>query len=261
VEIAHEALVTAWPYFQNLLQQAADDKRILDTLIPRAQAWAAEKDQRARRNRLATGADLELFAALRDRRKAWLSGDEHGLVEASVSAEQTRQQRQRWQFRVAIAASVVFLVLFVGAVWFYLEAQEQTRVAGEQTRVAERQEQIALSRMLAAQSTEYASHRPNLSILLALASNNTSKTSEAGTALFAALARDNYLTHTLTNPAGSDKFETLDRPLGFGSRRYEAMTVKFSPDDKLLAEGSGDGRVFLWDLTSLKKPAEKKRPR
>ena len=68
VEIAHEALVTAWPYFQNLLQETADDKRILDALIPRAQAWAAQNDQSERDNRLATGADLELFAGLIDRR-------------------------------------------------------------------------------------------------------------------------------------------------------------------------------------------------
>jgi ABC-type taurine transport system ATPase subunit len=44
VEIAHEALVTAWPYFQNLLQENAEDKRILDALIPRAQAWSRAED-------------------------------------------------------------------------------------------------------------------------------------------------------------------------------------------------------------------------
>ena len=35
-EIAHEALVTAWSYFQALLQDNAAPKRVLDNLIPRA---------------------------------------------------------------------------------------------------------------------------------------------------------------------------------------------------------------------------------
>jgi WD40 repeat protein len=232
VEIAHEALVTAWPYFQNLLQQAADDKRILDTLIPRAQAWAAEENQRARKNRLATGADLELFAALMDRRRAWLSSDEQGFVEASVSAEQTRQRRRKWEFLGAIAA--------VGAIWFYVEAQQQRSVAETRRVEAEKQTQIALSRLLAAQSTEYASQHPDLSVLLALAANNASSTPEARSALFAALARANSTT-TLPRAAGS-----------------EANIAKFSPDDKVLALGTIAGDVVFWDYANRRNLAEKK---
>jgi WD40 repeat protein len=93
VEIAHEALVTAWPYFQNLLQETADDKRILDALIPRAQAWAAQKDESERAKRLAVGADLEFFAGLLDRRGAWLSGDERGFIDASTAADHARRER------------------------------------------------------------------------------------------------------------------------------------------------------------------------
>lgn len=95
-EIAHEALVTAWPHFQNLLQAIAPDKRTLDTLIPRAKAWAAAQEA-DRAHHLATGADLDLFAELADARPAWLSGDEAAFVAASAAARSIAEERQRTQ--------------------------------------------------------------------------------------------------------------------------------------------------------------------
>src|SRR5262249_34180827 len=71
VEIAHEALVTAWPYFQALLQSVADDKRIFDALIHKSKAWAIE-ERSAQAGRLATGAELEHFSGLLGRRADWL---------------------------------------------------------------------------------------------------------------------------------------------------------------------------------------------
>jgi hypothetical protein len=142
VEIAHEALVTAWPHFQNLLQETADDKRVLDTLIPRAQAWVAAQGA-ARESRRATGAELGLFAALAARRTPWLSGNERAFVEASARAERSRRNRQKWAFRGASAASVVFLAVAIGAGWFFVEARQQARIAQTQTLRAEQQTQVA----------------------------------------------------------------------------------------------------------------------
>lgn len=68
-ETAHEALVTAWPCLQNLLQETADEKRVFDALIPRAQGWGAEAAPEERTKRLAVGADFELFDALADRHR------------------------------------------------------------------------------------------------------------------------------------------------------------------------------------------------
>ena len=93
-EIAHEALVTAWPHFQNFLNDVADDKRILDALIPRAQAWAAEKESEMRDKRRATGADLELFAALRHRQPTWLSDDERRYVNDSLEHQKRLIQQE-----------------------------------------------------------------------------------------------------------------------------------------------------------------------
>ena len=138
VEIAHEALVTAWPYFQNLLQAAADDKRAFDALIPRAQAWGVEKDPGARTKRLATGADLELFAALRGRRPTWLSDDEDWFINASVRGRRARRRRKKWQFRAACGIAILAGI-------FYFEAKYQKRIAEEQTQAALANESRALT--------------------------------------------------------------------------------------------------------------------
>jgi WD40 repeat protein len=76
-------------------------------------------------------------------------------------------------------------------------------------------------------------------VLLALAANNASSTSEARTALFAALARTDSTT----------TFRTVNSA---------ATTAKFTPDDKNLAVGTDKGDVVFWDYANLRKLAEKK---
>ena len=39
VEVAHEALITQWPWLQNTLHEAAADMRILDRLMDKARRW------------------------------------------------------------------------------------------------------------------------------------------------------------------------------------------------------------------------------
>ena len=64
VEIAHEALITQWPWLQNTLQQAAADMRVLDGLMDKTRRWAATGSRKA--EHLAAGAEREEFAALAD---------------------------------------------------------------------------------------------------------------------------------------------------------------------------------------------------
>jgi WD40 repeat protein/energy-coupling factor transporter ATP-binding protein EcfA2 len=252
VEIAHEALVTAWPYFQNLLQATADDKRVLDALIPRAQAWAAQGDQGERAKRRATGAELELFAALAKRRPVWLSDDEHRFVATSLAAEQARQLRQRWLLRGAVAASLVFLAVAIGAVWFFLEAQEQTRVAEtqtrraeeeariaerqtriaeEQTRVAEEQARAAKSRELAARAGDTLSLDAELGLLLALEAVDQAPTNEAEVALHRALH--------------AARFRLL-----LAGRSGPVAHVAFSPDGKRVFMAISGGAAKVWDAAT-----------
>ena len=67
VEIAHEAWVTAWPYFPSLLREPADERGDFDALIPRARGWSAGTAPEKRTKSLTAGADLERFDALAER--------------------------------------------------------------------------------------------------------------------------------------------------------------------------------------------------
>jgi hypothetical protein len=122
VEIAHEALVTAWPYFQNFLQSVAPQKRVLDALIPKAAAWSAAAATE-RRQRLVTGAELEWFSTLSRDRNEWLSADERALIAASQSEDQRRKRREQWVRWGSLAAAGAMAALLVMAVWQYGRAR------------------------------------------------------------------------------------------------------------------------------------------
>lgn len=104
IEVAHEALITQWPWLQNTLQQAALDMRVLDGLMDKAHRWATTGSRTA--EHLVTGAERAEFVALATRRPDWLSGAEHDFIAASSRA----QRRTTFAKYAAIAALVVFAV-------------------------------------------------------------------------------------------------------------------------------------------------------
>ena len=71
-ELAHEALITQWPWLQGMLKTNAADVRRLARLMERAKEWSAAPDER-KVSYLATGAERELFGELAERRADWLS--------------------------------------------------------------------------------------------------------------------------------------------------------------------------------------------
>lgn len=128
VELAHEALVTAWSHFQNLLQSASRDKRVLDVLIDKTKAWTATPD-RARESHLATGAELAWFAALAAARPVWLSSDEKKFVDASERRAAADRRKDQWLRWGSMTAAVV-LAVSLGAVWWqYRKTQEALSLA------------------------------------------------------------------------------------------------------------------------------------
>ena len=71
-ELAHEALITQWPWLQGMLKTNAADVRRLARLMERAKEWSAAPDER-KASYLATGAERELFDELARQRGDWLS--------------------------------------------------------------------------------------------------------------------------------------------------------------------------------------------
>jgi WD40 repeat protein len=111
VEIAHEALITRWPWLRTEGQKLASDIEELSRLIEKTKAWA--KEPLAKRSKyLATGAELETFSALAERHKDWLSSTEREFVAASEQEKQQQQHaanRLRWLVTALVAAFVALL--------------------------------------------------------------------------------------------------------------------------------------------------------
>jgi DNA repair exonuclease SbcCD ATPase subunit len=166
VEIAHEALITQWPWLRTEGQKFGLDIDELSRLMEKAKAWAKEATD-IRPKYLATGAELETFAALAERRKDWLSDKEREFVAAcrarEVEEKEREEQRQKRELEearklaeaqkkvaqrtlVGLIVASVLLVGALGAAWFGFNranrAQEQSAVADERKKDAAQQRAI-----------------------------------------------------------------------------------------------------------------------
>jgi hypothetical protein len=93
VEIAHEALITRWPWLRTEGQKFGLDIDELARLMEKAKAWAKEPLEK-RPKYLATGAELETFSALAERHKDWLSNKEREFVDTSKAAQEAEETRK-----------------------------------------------------------------------------------------------------------------------------------------------------------------------
>jgi TIR domain len=93
VEIAHEALITQWPWLRTEGQKFGLDIDELARLMEKAKAWAKQAIS-DRPKYLATGAELETFSALAERRKDWLSNIECEFVDGSNKAREAEEKRK-----------------------------------------------------------------------------------------------------------------------------------------------------------------------
>ncbi len=109
VELAHEALITQWPWLQGTLKTHAADVRRLARLMERAKEWSAAPDER-KAGYLAARAERELFDDLASQRLDWLSEREASFVDASNKAyrEERDAAARDTQMRVEEQARQLF---------------------------------------------------------------------------------------------------------------------------------------------------------
>jgi WD40 repeat protein/DNA-binding SARP family transcriptional activator len=201
VEIAHEALLRAWPRLRGWMDESRAELRLGRLLTQAAAEWEA-----AGRNDgfLLRGARLDQLALLATGTVALTCGERHYL-DASLAARDTRRAEEETRRRRELETAR------------QLVETERARAEMEQRRADEQAQSVARLRQLASLATSRElslaalntlTTDPELSMLLALQALETAKTKEAQEALHQALQASRTLwtfeniTGIITGPMG-----------------------------------------------------------
>ena len=261
-ELAHEALIAAWPRLRTWL---AEDQASLILYSEFADAAAAWHDHDRDASFLYAGARL---ASLEDASKRWaadpvrfpaLTDAQKAFIRASRRSAYRSVRRRR-------AATAILAALLIASVTLATVALEQRNTAVQAAR-------FTVSTQLVAKSETLITADPVLSALLAAAAWRFSPTTEARQAMQGVITEASQVilyhgARAVTGVAFGLDGKVLATASADGTARlWSAAThrqigaplaagtgaltgVAFSPDGKVLATASADGTARLWNVAT-----------
>ncbi|MEV5342779.1 hypothetical protein AB0K93_30480, partial [Streptomyces sp. NPDC052676] len=215
VELAHEAMITAWPRLHGWIEEDRERLRAHRHLTEAATAW-----EQMGRDAGALYRGTRLATASEQLPEAVLTPLERDFLTASHAAGASAVRRRRG---VLAAGAVLVVIALVASV----AAWQQSRTSDRQRQAAESAREAALSQRLAAQSAALADTDSDLASLLAVQAYRASPTAQALERLYAAASVP--LRHRLTGHSGP------------------VVTVAFLPHGRTLATGGDSGDIRLWN--------------
>jgi WD40 repeat protein/DNA-binding SARP family transcriptional activator/class 3 adenylate cyclase len=275
VEIAHEALLSAWGRLRTWIDDAREDLRQERGLAQAAAEWRGSDGDKSFLVRGARLEQLEMWAGTTD---LAIGRSERAYLKASVDQrdrereeEQRRREREARIERRSTRRLRGLVAVFAAAA---LIAASLTVVATNQSGRAEREARIAKARELATAAVANIEVDSELSVLLASEAVRTTRSSdatvlpEAEEALHRAVVASRLELEVpgvggrlawspagVFVTAGSENSGTIDirdgetgeSVLSFQGHDGDVNDVAFSPDGSRLASTGDDGKLKVWD--------------
>ncbi|MGZ8566779.1 MAG: nSTAND1 domain-containing NTPase, partial [Actinomycetota bacterium] len=285
VEIAHEALLSAWGRLRTWIDDAREDLRQERGLARAAAEWRGSDGDKSF---LMRGARLEQFETWAASTDLAIARPERAYLKASVEQrDQDREDDERRREREAkierrsarrlrgLVAVFAAAALIAGSLT--VVATNQSGRAGREAERAEREARIAKARELAAAAVTNLDVDAELSVLLATEAVETTRSSdetvlpEVEEALHRAVvasrlelevpelggllawsSRGVFVTEGAENSGMIDirDDETGESVLTFKAHDADINDVAFSPDGSLLATTGDDGTLKVWNAST-----------
>ncbi len=228
IDIAHEALISAWSRLHGWINDNRDNLRRYYQLQMLTLSWLeADKDD----SFLAAGARLAEFEQLLETPLIALNEAERTFITSGLALKRRGERR----LRLAVVMLAVFSVFAVSLAAFALNQQQraltaQTEAVTERDRANE-VAQVARSRELAA-NTLSVLNRPDVALLLAYYASTTSDTFEARNSLLTAL-------------------QTLPNLQAYAHGHQGGVrSVAYSQDGTWAASAGEDLTIHVWDTAN-----------
>ena len=230
IEVSHEALIREWARLGGWLREAREDVRLQQSLSADAAVWEQHNRQG---DHLYRGTELAAAEAWAGRNMP--SALEVTFVQAALDERQRQdvaeRERQARELAVVRQAATRLRLLVIVLALFLVGAAGLSTLALTTAHQATAARQQALSRQLAAQAVTRLTTQYDLALLLSLEARRMADTVEARASLLQGLEEA---------PPGLLALLS-GHTLGVNS-------VAMSRDGSLLASGSEDGTIRLWDM-------------